>query len=32
MYVATNNLVVALGPETGKEVWNYEVKNGEPAS
>ncbi len=30
MYIATNNRVVALQPETGKEVWTYEMKNGEP--
>src|SRR5438876_2782575 len=26
MYIATNNRVVALEPETGKEIWSYEVK------
>src|SRR5262245_3496856 len=30
MYIATYNRVAALEPETGKEVWSYEVKNGEP--
>src|SRR5262249_43258843 len=30
MYLATNNRVVALDPETGKEIWTYDVKNGEP--
>ncbi len=30
MYVATNHSVVALEPETGKELWSYEVKNSEP--
>ena len=30
MYVATNNRVTALEPETGKELWNYELRNGEP--
>ena len=31
MYLATNNRVVALEPETGKELWSYELKNGEPS-
>ena len=30
MYVATTNSVVALEPETGKEIWSYELTNGEP--
>src|SRR5262249_34125682 len=30
MYLATNNRVVALEPETGKEIWSYDLKNGEP--
>ena len=30
MYIATNNRVVALEPETGKEIWTYDLKNGEP--
>src|SRR5499433_4003903 len=30
MYIATNNRVVALEPETGKEVWSFELKSGEP--
>src|ERR1700686_3951237 len=30
MYLATNNRLVALEPETGKEIWSYELKNGEP--
>ena len=29
MVVATNKAVFALEPETGKEVWRYEVKEGE---
>src|SRR6267378_270620 len=30
MYIATNTRVVALEPESGKEIWTYEMKNGEP--
>lgn len=30
MYIAANARVVALEPETGKEIWTYEMKNGEP--
>src|SRR5215470_10995902 len=30
MYLATNNKLVALEPETGKELWTYELKEGEP--
>ena len=30
MYLATNNRLVALEPETGKEIWSYDLKNGEP--
>src|SRR5262249_9176644 len=30
MYLTTNNRVVALEPETGKEIWDYEIKNTEP--
>src|SRR5262245_1562265 len=30
MYVARNNRVVALEPETGKDVWSFELKSGEP--
>ena len=30
MYIAMNNRVVALEPESGKEIWTYEMKNGEP--
>lgn len=30
MYLTTSNRLVALEPETGKEVWSYELKNGEP--
>src|SRR5215471_2847708 len=33
LYVPTPfNRVVALDPETGKEVWGYEVKGGQPSS
>jgi glucose dehydrogenase len=28
MYLAAGNRVVALEPETGKEIWRYEVKTG----
>ncbi|MGD0957944.1 MAG: pyrroloquinoline quinone-dependent dehydrogenase [Candidatus Acidiferrales bacterium] len=28
MYLAAGNRVVALQPETGKEIWRYEVKTG----
>ena len=30
MYIATNNRVVALEPETGKEIWSYDLTSGEP--
>src|SRR5262245_62747625 len=30
MYIATNNRVVALEAQTGKEIWSFDVKNGEP--
>ena len=30
MYIATAKNVVALEPETGKEIWTYELKSGEP--
>jgi glucose dehydrogenase len=30
MYVATNRNIVALQPETGKELWTYELKNSDP--
>src|SRR5436190_19534139 len=30
MYLTTNNKLVALEPETGKEIWSYELKTGEP--
>src|SRR5262245_7201688 len=30
MYLATSNRVVALDPETGKEIWTFDIKNGEP--
>jgi quinoprotein glucose dehydrogenase len=30
MYLATDNKLVALEPETGKELWTYELKEGEP--
>ena len=30
MYLTTNNKLVALEPETGKEVWAFDLKNGEP--
>jgi quinoprotein glucose dehydrogenase len=28
MYLATNNRVVALQPETGSEIWHYDLENG----
>ena len=31
MYVAASDRVVALEPETGKEVWRYHVRNGVPS-
>lgn len=31
MYVATNRSVVALEPETGKELWTYDMKSDEPS-
>jgi quinoprotein glucose dehydrogenase len=31
MYVATNNSVVALEPETGREIWSYLLKEGAPS-
>jgi len=31
MYLATSNGVVALEPETGKEIWRYQMKNGAPS-
>jgi len=30
MYLANAKKVLALEPETGKEIWNYELKNGNP--
>jgi quinoprotein glucose dehydrogenase len=30
MYLTTNNRLVALEPETGKELWSFDVRNGEP--
>ena len=32
MYLPAGNRVVALDPETGKEVWRYDLKNGAIAS
>jgi len=32
MYLTAYNRVVALEPETGKEIWSYEVKDGAPAT
>src|SRR6185369_12288743 len=29
MYVTAGNRVVALEPETGKEIWRYEIQNGQ---
>jgi quinoprotein glucose dehydrogenase len=31
MYVAASDRVVALEPETGKEIWRYTLKNGAPS-
>jgi glucose dehydrogenase len=31
MYISAGKRVVALEPETGKQVWEYEVKNGAPS-
>src|ERR1700676_1993187 len=31
MYLATGNRVVALEPETGREVWRYELQGGRPS-
>jgi quinoprotein glucose dehydrogenase len=31
MYVAASDRVVALEPETGKEIWRYTLKNGTPS-
>src|SRR5262249_30184853 len=31
MFLATAHNIVALEPETGKELWNYAVKNGDPS-
>ena len=31
MYVAASDRVVALEPETGKEIWRYAMKNGVPS-
>src|SRR5262247_2516000 len=31
MYLVTGSNIVALEPETGKEIWNYALKNGEPS-
>jgi glucose dehydrogenase len=31
MYLTTGNRVLALEPETGKELWNYEVLNAQPS-
>lgn len=28
MYLTTGNRVIAVNPETGKELWHYQVKNG----
>jgi quinoprotein glucose dehydrogenase len=28
MYLATNNRVVALEPETGREIWHYDLESG----
>jgi glucose dehydrogenase len=30
MYLATDHRVAALEPETGKEIWSYELQNGDP--
>jgi quinoprotein glucose dehydrogenase len=32
MYLTAYNRVVALEPETGKEIWSYEVRDGTPAT
>src|SRR5215813_6999689 len=32
MYMPAANRVVALEPETGKEIWSYEIPGGEQAS
>ena len=32
MYLPAGNRVVALDPETGKEIWRYDLKNGAMAS
>jgi glucose dehydrogenase len=31
MYLATGNRVVALEPETGREIWRYELSGGRPS-
>src|SRR5262249_54449220 len=31
LYLAAANRVLALEPETGKEVWRYDVQNGTPS-
>src|SRR5262249_42345 len=31
MYLTAGNRVVALEPESGKEIWRYEVQNGQPS-
>jgi glucose dehydrogenase len=31
MYITAGNRVVALEPETGKEIWRYDVQNGAPS-
>ena len=31
MYLPAGNRVVALEPETGKEIWSYELKEGQPS-
>jgi len=32
MYLPAGNRVVALEPETGKEIWRYELKRSSPPS
>ena len=31
MYVVTNNAVLALEAETGKEIWTHEMRDGQPS-
>src|SRR6185295_19284627 len=31
MYLPAGNRIVALEPETGKEIWSYELKQGQPS-